>query len=156
MSDTTTKHRAAPVPKDLAAGGRAFWRAIAADHDLDAQQKLQLTEVCRLKDRLDELDRIIQGKGVLNLMRFRVGDIFEDDDGERRVTVTVKFDSAIDRANATANTMKQLLAAMRLPDEVTGKRPQKRGPRGAQKPTQPGGKVSSMDRHRRRAEQQTG
>ncbi len=31
-------------------------------------------------------------------------------------------------ANGTADTLKKLLAALRLPDEVTGTRPQRRGP----------------------------
>jgi hypothetical protein len=158
MTEPKTQTRRAPA--GLAAGGRALWREIAATHHLtlDAMQVVQLTEACRLKDRLDEMDRIIQGKGVLHLMQFRVGDVFEGDD-ERRVSVTVKFDAVIERANATANTMKQLLAALRLPDEASGARPQRRGPRGAQKPTIAGGAtagVSSLDRARARAEAKTG
>lgn len=152
MTDEPKKHRAAPAPKGLAAGGRALWKAIATEHDLDAMQKVQLTEACRQKDRLDELDQIIHGKGVLELMRFRTHERW-DEEGDRTVLVEVKFDSVIDRANSTANTMKQLLAALRLPDSSSGKRPQVRGPRGAQAPSQPGGKgsVSSIDRHRERS-----
>ena len=140
-------------PTGLGPGGRALWRAITGAHELDAVQLVQLTEACRQKDRLDEMDRIIHGTGVLELMRFRVGDVFGDGD-EQRVNVVVKFDAVIDRANATANTMKQLLAALRLPDEQTGKKPQYRGPRGAVAPQQPGGspKVSSLDRARQRAQ----
>ena len=108
-------------PANLAKGGRALWDAIADAHDLDAGQLVQLEEACRAKDRCDLLDSLIQTEG---------------------------YDSAILKdANATANLMKQLLAALRLPDE-SGKRPQFRGPRGAQKPTVPGGKVSSLDRAR--------
>lgn len=142
-----TEHVPAPAPDGLAPGGLALWKSIAAGHDLDPTQLVQLTEACRQKDRLDEMDRIIHGKGVLNLMQFRVGDVF-DVEAERKVTVSVKFDAIIDRANTTANAMKQLLAALRLPDEQSGKRPQRRGPRGAVKPQQPGGKVSSLDRAR--------
>ncbi len=144
---STEEHTPAPPPAGLAPGGLALWTAIADDHLLDAVQLVQLTEACRQKDRLDEMDRIIAGKGVLNLMQFRVSDVFHSED-EKRVIVNVKFDSVIDRANTTANGMKQLLAALRLPDEATGKKPQFRGPRGAQKPTVPGGKVSSLDRAR--------
>lgn len=136
------------APDDLGEGGLALWNAITGTHELNAVQHVQLTEAARQKDRLDEMDRIIQGKGVLNLMRFRV-DGLDDFDDERKMTVTVKFDGIIDRANATANAMKQLLAALRLPDEATGKKPQHRGARGAQKPTIPGGAgVSSLDRAR--------
>lgn len=137
-----------PARPDLGPGGRSLWDAITTDHDLDASQLVQLTEACRMKDRLDEMDSVIQGKGVLNLMRFRV----ESLDGmveDPNATITVKFDAVIERANATANAMKQLIAALRLPDEATGKRPQYRGPRGAQRPSAPGGaKVSSLDRAR--------
>lgn len=154
-----TDHTPAPPPADLGSGGLALWTAIATEHDLDAMQLVQLTEACRQKDRLDEMDRIIQGKGVLHLMQFRVGDIFHGDD-EKRVNVVVKFDAIIDRANTTANAMKQLLVALRLPDADSGKRPQRRGPRGAQAPTVPGGassgKVSSIERARERAARKSG
>lgn len=145
MSD----HIPAPPPAGLAPGGLELWTSITEAHDIDAVQVVQLTEACRQKDRLDEMDLIIQGKGVLNLMKFRVGDIFHGED-EKRINVTVKFDSVIDRANATANAMKQLLAALRLPDDA-GRVPQRRGtPRGSVAPQQPGGKVASLDRARAR------
>lgn len=119
-------------------GGRKLWNAVTKAHVLDEVQKVQLTEACRMKDRLDEFDRIIQGEGVLKLMRFRmnVEDMLEDP----RATVEVKFDGVIDKANTTANTMKQLLASLRLPDEA-GKRPQQRGgSRGSYGGQTPGGK----------------
>jgi hypothetical protein len=152
---TETPKNPQQPPTGLGPGGRALWRAIAKEHTLDGVQRVQLTEACRAKDRLDEMDRIIHGKGVLELMRFRTDALYDDGD-DRNITVTVKFDAIIERANTTANTMKQLLAALRLPDAQTGSRPQQRGPRGAQKPSMPGGagkpgKVSSLDRARERA-----
>ena len=122
-------------------GGQRLWDAIAAAHELDAQQEVQLTEACRMKDRLDKLDELLRGD---------VGAwaTIEDFDGRPSVLV---ISSALDKANATANVMKQLLAAMRLPDS-TGKRPQQRGGArgsyGAQTPG--GGTVSSIDRARKR------
>ena len=107
------------APTGLGSGGRSLWKSITDDHDLDGPQLVQLEEACRAKDRCDVLDGLLH-EGL---------------------------DSALLKdANATANLMKQLLAALRLPDEQTGKRPQYRGPRGAQKPTVPGG--SSKDRLR--------
>lgn len=147
MTTSTTKHTPARAPSGLGKGGRALWRSIAGDHDLDVMQRVQLEEACRAKDRLDEFDSIIHGKGVLDLMRFRVQGLSGESD-ERHMTVEVKFDNVITTANATANLMKQLLAAMRLPDAATGKKPQFRGARGAQRPTVPGGNVSSLDRAR--------
>lgn len=112
------------APDGLFKGGTALWQAITDEHELSAAQVVQLTEACRAKDRLDVLDGMLR-EGVES-------QVLKD-------------------ANATANLMKQLIAALRLPDPVTGKTPQFRGPRGAQKPTVAGGKVSSLDRARARA-----
>lgn len=128
-----------PAPTGLASGGTALWDAITTDHDLDVTQVVQLEEACRAKDRLDRLDSLLRGDvdtWVTVMHNARTEDY------------EIKVDAALTRANATANLMKQLLAALRLPDAQTGKKPQFRGPRGAQNPTVPGGKVSSLDRAR--------
>lgn len=129
------------VPTGLGAGGRALWRDITAEHDLDPAQRVQLVEACRAKDRLDKLDDLLRGD-VDTWVRLTVDVNSDGDVYELRMT------QALVQANATANLLKQLIAALRLPDEQTGKRPQYRGPRGAQKPTVPGGQVSSLDRAR--------
>ena len=128
------------APVSLSKGGRELWAAIVADHDLDAAQLVQLTEACRAKDRLDKLDEALRGDSN-TWMRLAVDVNSDGSSYELRIT------NALVQANATANLMKQLLAALRLPDETTGKRPQFRGPRGAQKPSVPKG-VSSLDRAR--------
>lgn len=131
-------------PRDsMSQGGRALWDAITEAHDLDATQVVQLEEACRAKDRLDRLDSLLRGDldSWLSIKEF--------DDGRPAVLV---INSALTQANNTANLMKQLLAALRLPDAQTGKKPQFRGPRGAQAPSVPGGKVSSLDRARARAQ----
>jgi hypothetical protein len=136
------------TPSGLGTGGRALWRDITTDHpELDAVQRAQLLEACRAKDRLDKLNALLRGdvdtwcKLVVDVNSD--GQIFE-----------LRMTQALTQANATANVMKQLLAALRLPDDL-GNRPQYRGPRGAQRPTVPGGasggKVSSLDRARQRA-----
>jgi hypothetical protein len=132
------------APEGLRSGGRALWDAISDDHDLDAAQLAQLEEACRAKDRLDQLDEVLRGDGD-TWMRLVPDPRADGNVYELRMT------QALTQANATANLMKQLLAALRLPDPQTGKKPQYRGPRGAQKPTAPGGKVSSLDRARARA-----
>lgn len=126
-------------PSGLGSGGKALWRAITGEHDLDATQLVQLEEACRAKDRLDKLDGLLRG----DIETW--AEVVEDREG---TPVSLRIDSALQRANDTANLMKQLLAALRLPDAQTGKKPQHRGPRGAQKPTVPGGKVSSLERAR--------
>ena len=132
---------AASTPSGLGAGGRALWREIDQDHELDAAQKVTLLEVCRAKDRLDKLDEILRGD--VDTWATLVHNLRTED-------YELKIDAALSQANATANLMKQLLASLRLPDDATGKRPQARGgARGAYSPTaKPGGKVSSLDRAR--------
>lgn len=133
----TTQQRA---PSGLGAGGRSLWRQVTAAHELDAAQMVQLEEACRAKDRLDKLDSLLRGDVDL-WVRLVHRTLTED--------YELKVDAALAQANATANLMKQLLAALRLPDDQTGKRPQHRGPRGSHEPKVPGGKVSSLDRARR-------
>ena len=133
------------APAGLAAGGRKLWRSIVTEHDLAPAQLVQLTEACRAKDRLDRLDRVLRGD--VDTWMALAGD-------SAHMNCSLRIDAALSRANDTANLMKQLLAALRLPDPETGKRPQYRGPRGAQAPTVPSGasgNVSSMERHRKRA-----
>ena len=131
---------------DFNPGGRALWDAVTADHDdLDQVQLVQLTEACRMKDRLDKLDELLRGD-------VSAWASIESSDGGRPSVLVIN--SALDKANTTANTMKQLLASLRLPD-AAGNRPQQRGgARGAYGAQTPGGKdsakVSSLDRARAR------
>jgi uncharacterized protein YbjT (DUF2867 family) len=126
-----------------------LWKAIVDAHELDACQRVTLEEACRAKDRLDKLDQLLRADvdtwAELVVDANSDGQVFE-----LRVT------QALSKANETANLMKQLLAALRLPDEA-GKRPQQRGGgRGAYAPGPTGGKptaggarkVSSLERAR--------
>lgn len=67
-------------------------------------------EACRAADRLDELDRVIQGKGVLNLMQFRIPHAFES--GDESVTVEVKFDNVLSEARQQQNVLRQLVVTL--------------------------------------------
>lgn len=128
---------AARPPRGLGAGGRALWRGISDVHDLDASQQVQLLEACRAKDRLDGLDLLLRGDVDVWARLVDVG-------GD----VQLRVDSALQQANATANLLKQLLAALRLPDVDSGRRPQRRGgARGAYRSAAGGGaSVSPLDR----------
>src|SRR5437868_263499 len=95
-------------PNGLGPGGRALWRAISSEHELDATQRVLLTEACRAKDRLDKLDQLLRGE-IDVWARVEV-------DGELAADLVV--DRALDKANATATVMKQLLTTLRLPDEA--------------------------------------
>lgn len=127
-----------PVPAGLRDGGLTLWVAVTGKHfDLDAMQVVQLEEACRAKDRLDQLDALLRGDvDVWARLAHRT----------RTEDYELKIDEALKQANSTANLMKQLLAALRLPDE-SGKRPQQRGGGRGSYATK-SGKVSSLDRAR--------
>lgn len=130
------------APDGLSKGGLELWKAVAADHELDALQVVNLTEACRAKDRLDKLDEILRGDA--DAWMYLVHNVRTED-------YELKIDQALSSANSTANLLKQLLAALRLPD-VSGKRPQQRGGgRGAYAPSAETARVSSIDRARNRA-----
>ena len=133
------------MSESFATGGQRLWDAITEAHELDEAQRVQLVEACRMKDRLDKLDELLRGD-------VSAWASIESSDGGRPSVLVIN--SALAQANTTANAMKQLLAAMRLPDE-SGKRPQQRGgARGAYGVQTPGGadvgSVSSLERARRR------
>lgn len=135
---------ATKTPTGLSAGGRSLWKAITEAHELDAAQLVQLEEACRAKDRADKLDEVLRGDAD-TWMKLAVDIRSDGSVYELRIT------NALSKATEQATLMKQMLAALRLPDPQTGKRPQYRGPRGAQAPTVPGGKVTALDRARSRA-----
>ena len=118
-------------PARLRARGKQFWADITEAHDLDASQLLQLEEVCRTADRLEALDRLLTGDASDWL------EVIESKGHEGQLEVVM--DKALSEARQQQNILKQLIAAMRLPDEDTGKRPQRRAARGSYKPRSGGG-----------------
>lgn len=148
MSEETDSAVKVPAPPaGLDEGGRALWTGVVERYSpLTEPQLVQLHEAARMKDRCDRLDLILRGD-VDTWARLTLdlsGEVYD-----------VRVTSVMMRAGESAQHMKQLLAALRLPDE-TGKLPQRRGARGAQAPTVAGGKpknVSNLDRFRaKRAE----
>lgn len=108
---------------DFGPRGQRLWDAINEAHELDAAQVVQLEAACHAAD----------------------------EDARMTAMLAEGHDSRLQSdANATRNLMKQLLAAMRLPDEATGKRPQRRTGPGQSGVHVPGGKVASLDRARSR------
>lgn len=132
------------TPNGLSAGGQKLWKSVTEDHEIDAVQEVTLLEACRAKDRLDKLDELLRGDiETWAKLTHRLN----TEDYE------LKIDQALSQANSTANLLKQLLAALRLADNVSGKRPQQRGgARGAYSPSATGaGRVSSLDAARAKA-----
>lgn len=122
----------------LNSGGRELWDGISENYELDEAQKVQLLEACRAKDRCDQLDELLRGHISVWAQMDVLGVEFE-----------LVVDKAFDKANTAATLMKQMIAAMRLPDEA-GKRPTFRSARGAVAPKVPGGakKLTALEKAR--------
>lgn len=133
------------APGGLREGGRRLWDAVVTEHDLEVPQLVQLEEACRAKDRADKLDEVLRGDADTWMELVTTAALGES-------VYELRITNALGKATEQATLMKQMLAALRLPDPQTGKRPQYRGPRGAQAPTVAGGaKVTALDRARKRA-----
>jgi hypothetical protein len=113
-------------PARLGARGLSLWEAVTSAHTLAAPELEILAEACRCTDRLERLDEQLTGSDMawLDLEKMR------RDDHEYRVTV----DAALSEARQQQNILKQLVASLRLPDGETGKKPERRGARGAYAP----------------------
>ena len=93
-------------PPGLGERGSALWQAMATE---DVPRNALVLEAARLADRLDELDNIIQGKGVLNLMQFRLD--FPEGDDEPFV-VEVKFQAPLAEARQQATALAGILTKL--------------------------------------------
>jgi hypothetical protein len=116
---------------DLNARGTRLWASLTAqdaslEDELNPQRETALT-ACRAADRLETLEKLAAVTDVV--VEGRTGPVTHP------VHVEVRQAAAL---------LARLVAALRLPDEATGKRPQKRQVRGVQKPSA----VSSLDRAR--------
>lgn len=80
-------------PASLGERGAALWERLSTGDPLVDALAL---EIARTADRLDEMDNIIQGKGVLNLMQFRLTEL-PSEDGDP-YTVEVKFNAVMSEA----------------------------------------------------------
>ena len=131
------------APTGLGERGQALYAHLSGT---DVARNALALEAARTADRLDELDEIIHGRGVLNLMQFRVLDSLMDEGGLLNVEVEVKFQNVLSEARqqqmALANLLKTLnaegaaasapaAAAPQTGDDVLAQRRAARGGRGA-------------------------
>lgn len=123
-------------PAGLGERGSAIWQAMASN---DAPRNALVLEAARTADRCDELDNIIQGKGVLNLMQFRVlsSEVMDDD---RNINVEVKFGAPLAEARQQAMALAGLLSKLSPADAKAAA-----GPAPA-----PAGNVTPLDAIRQR------
>lgn len=95
----------------LAGRGRRLWVGVHEQFPaINAGERAILLEACRTADVLDRLDV----------------DCRSDDLGRALVAMT--------EARQSTKSLMALLAALRLPDRATGRRPGRRPPRGAYRP----------------------
>lgn len=52
-------------PTGLRKSGRALWRAVLTDYELDEHESATLLQACRLADLCDTLTRTIEAEGVM-------------------------------------------------------------------------------------------
>jgi hypothetical protein len=98
-------------PTNLRAAGKRLWASVADEYDLDEHESAILLEAARTVDLLTQLDAAVRRDGPL---------VPASDGG-------VKAHPAAVEARQQRITLARLIAALRLPDEETGTRPQRRG-----------------------------
>lgn len=98
------------VPPGLGETGSAIYLSKAAGVSDPAALAL-IKEAARCADRLDELDRIISGEGVLDMMKFRVNSI-EDTDDDRNISIELYFAAPLAEARQQQLRLTTLLNAV--------------------------------------------
>jgi hypothetical protein len=132
-------------PARLGVRGQSLWRDVTEGTDLSGKpaEVEILVEACRVADRLEKLDELLSGD-VEEWSRIQLP---RDDEGD----LVLVINGALAESRQQQNIFKQLIASLRLPDELSGKRPQVRSARGGYQPKGAGsGTVSSLDRARAR------
>jgi hypothetical protein len=61
MTDTAPR-----PPRDLQRSGRALWRAVVAEFELDEHERQLLHETCRTRDLCDRLQTVLDTDGVMS------------------------------------------------------------------------------------------
>lgn len=112
------------MTENFASGGKALWAALLAqDVTLGVTSnpvRQVAVEACRAKDRCDALDVICRTEPPM----------LTTDKGSPTTH------PAYAEARQQANILKQLVASLRLPDEATGRRPQRHlGAAGTRQPS---------------------
>lgn len=106
--------KAPTAPKGTRASGRRLWSSVVDRYELEEHEAALLREAVRLVDLLDELQAVVDRDGPL------LGT------GEKR-----RVHPAAVEARQSRIALARVLAALRLPDADSGKRPQRRlGARG--------------------------
>lgn len=131
------------IPVGLGERGVEIWKALKTG---EIARDALVIEAARTADRLDELDNIIQGKGVLELMIFRL-DFPEGED--EPFSVEVKFQNVLSEARQQQTVFANLVEKIaRYGLSATASKG------GEAKPVPAG--VTSLDRIRAKVAKQSG
>ena len=129
--------RSVRPPAVLNEPGRQLWQSCLRRDDTlaesDNPMRKILLDACRVADHIEVIEGILALEGLQ----------IDTPTGPRAHPMFVELNKAM-------SLQARLLVALRMPDEQTGKKPQRRGMR-AQGPSKPGGTVTSLDRARRAA-----
>ena len=124
-------------PAALATPGRHLWTScLRRDDSLaesDNPMRKILLDACRMADHIESMNGILSVEGLQ----------VDSPNGLRPHPMLTELNRAM-------SLQARLIVALRMPDEQTGKKPQRRGLR-AQGASKPGGTVSSLDRFQRAA-----
>lgn len=96
-------------PKKLGPRGNAIWKAMTEAEEPDAMRAVLLAELCRMADRLEQLNRLISGDPTawvhVTLPRQ------ESADGE--VVLNLRVDGLYNEARQTLTTMRQTITQLK-------------------------------------------
>lgn len=95
---------AAQRPSDVPSRGETLWQEMRGE-SLGALERTLLQEACRIADRLDKLDRALQGRAV-NWLKL----VADSEDPDRLIVV---IDRPLGEARQHALALKQILADLR-------------------------------------------
>lgn len=93
---------------ELAERGSALYRELS---DGSVAGDALALEAARLVDRLDDIDRVIRGKGVLNLLQCRL-EMEAPDSGAEGYVVEVKFQNVLSEARQQALALAQIVGKL--------------------------------------------
>lgn len=131
--------------------GLALWQQLGVE--LDSPAGTIALEACRAVDRLDELDKVIAGKGVLNLLMFRLRTDLEDlvaDPSATEVRVKIEMAGILTETRGQQSNLASLLGALGV--SKNGAKPAAPTPTG---PAQPSSPLDELNQRRQQREQKT-
>lgn len=79
---------------------------------MDSASGVLALEACRAADRLEDLDAVVRGKGVVELLTFRLQHHFDDEAGDRNIVVKVEFGQVLAEARQQQAGLKALLESL--------------------------------------------